>query len=304
MLFGGLKYSFRVEGTMPERALLRLRRGGISLYKAQKIEKNALLFQVKKKDIEKVFAIYPNLCYNRDSYSPYKVQKIGGVGFAKVVDFCQNRLGATLGALLFCALILFADGFVFGVELCGSQVYRREALLALAECGVSPFSRYPDGAEKEATAKLLALQGVEFGSVQKIGNRVRVEMRVSPLKIEIPKGESMLASCDGEILSITALRGTPLKKAGDTVAAGEPLVGNWLEGKDGERIFIEPIARAQISCRYRCLYAGLSEEEAFAKAYLELQIADRGEIVEKSLTQTEEGTLVELSYLLTERVNM
>ena len=53
-----------IEGLMPERALLRLRRAQIPIYNLKKIKKNQILFTVKRKDVEKVFAIYPNLCYN------------------------------------------------------------------------------------------------------------------------------------------------------------------------------------------------------------------------------------------------
>ena len=62
--FGELKETLLLEGLMPERALLRLRREGIAVYDAKKIEKNQILFRIKRKDSEKVFAIYPNVCYN------------------------------------------------------------------------------------------------------------------------------------------------------------------------------------------------------------------------------------------------
>ena len=54
-----------LEGWMPERALLRLRRAQIPLYNVKKIAKNRILFRVKRKDVEKIFAIYPNICYNK-----------------------------------------------------------------------------------------------------------------------------------------------------------------------------------------------------------------------------------------------
>ena len=61
MLFGPPRDKILIEGLMPERALLRLRRVGIGVYNAKKIEKNQILFSVNKKDTEKVFAIYPTL---------------------------------------------------------------------------------------------------------------------------------------------------------------------------------------------------------------------------------------------------
>ena len=55
-----------IEGNSPERALSRLQKAGICLLKVKKIKKNQILAIVTKKDSEKVFAIYPNLCYNRE----------------------------------------------------------------------------------------------------------------------------------------------------------------------------------------------------------------------------------------------
>ena len=69
--FGELKEILLLEGLMPERALLRLRREGIAVYDAKKIEKNQILFRIKRKDSEKVFAIYPNVCYNNSVYIPF-----------------------------------------------------------------------------------------------------------------------------------------------------------------------------------------------------------------------------------------
>ena len=98
-----------IEGIMPERALLKLRRAGIDLYDVKKPQKNRLDFTVAQKDMQKVFAIYPDVCYNIDGQSPYAVRRLGGVGVAKPLDFIRKRVGFVLGALLYCTLSLFAD---------------------------------------------------------------------------------------------------------------------------------------------------------------------------------------------------
>ena len=54
-----------LEGNMPERALLRLRREKIALYHVRKTAKDRLLFSVNREDAEKIFAIYPKVCYNK-----------------------------------------------------------------------------------------------------------------------------------------------------------------------------------------------------------------------------------------------
>ena len=49
------KDRFLIEGVMPERALLRLKRAGISVFNVKKPQKNQILFSISKKDSEKVF---------------------------------------------------------------------------------------------------------------------------------------------------------------------------------------------------------------------------------------------------------
>ena len=77
MLFGNFRQRLLIEGIMPERALLRLRREKIAVYNVKKRGKTQILLSVKRKDTQKVFAIYPNVCYNDNAYSPYSVKKLG-----------------------------------------------------------------------------------------------------------------------------------------------------------------------------------------------------------------------------------
>ena len=154
-----------ITGLMPERSLMRLRRAGIELYDVKKVRKNALRFSVTKKDGEKVFAIYPKSGEKENGYAPYTVRflKRGGVG--KLVDFCKDRIGFVLGAMLFCVGVLFADGLVFGVEFSASKTYAREAVQTLEEFGIKRFAKYKAGNEDLICSRLLALDGVEFSVV-------------------------------------------------------------------------------------------------------------------------------------------
>ena len=300
MLYERLK----IEGFLPERGLLRLKRSGISLYQAKKTEKNTILFLVKRKDAEKVFAIYPNVCYNKDSNQNYCVRRLGGVGLARILDFLKNRMGMLLGGLAFCAVTLAADGLVLGVELTGSKVYAREVYKALAENGVKQYGFYPDGKADMVTARLLSLSGVEFCSVQKIGHSVCVEMRLSPFAQERKRESGLMAQSTGKIQSIAVLQGTALKKVGAEVQAGEPLVGGWFENADGKRVEVTPIARVQLLCEYEGNYAVEDGEKAFCEAYLALGLEENVRFLEKEVTPTEQGYAVRLVYTLTQTVNL
>ena len=293
----------RIEGLMPERALLRLRRAGIPLYHIQKTRKDRICLQVERRDVAKVFALYPKSFDGQTR--PYTVTKLGGVGFAKAVDFCKNRMGFVLGGLLFCIITLAADSFVFGVEFVGSQEYKREAMQALEESGITLFSPYREGKEDLVTAKLLSLDFVEFCSVQKVGNRVRVEIRTSPFAVNTLAQGAMKAKHEGELVALTVLKGTAAKKIGDTVKVGETLVENVLTTQDGGQVRVEAVARARISCVYERMHEDAeTAEQAFAKAYLSLALGEKDELTSKTVTPTEKGFHVKITYLVTESINL
>ena len=84
------KEEFVLEGQMPERALLRLRRAHISLFCIKKIEKNQILFRVNRKDSEKVFAIFRSVCYNSSVCSAYTIKSHGVVGVGKYVEWLKE----------------------------------------------------------------------------------------------------------------------------------------------------------------------------------------------------------------------
>ena len=133
----------QIEGLMPERALLRLKRAGIPLYNVCKVDKTHLRLHVSRKDLPKIFAIYP------PEKGAYTLTKLGGVGPARFVDFCRNRVGLVLGGLAFCILTLAADTFVFGIEFVGTDVYAREVAIALEESGIRLFAPYKSGKDRE-----------------------------------------------------------------------------------------------------------------------------------------------------------
>ena len=304
MLFPNAKERFQIEGLMPERALLRLKRAGIGIYNAKKVEKNKILLSVKRKDSEKVFAIYPNVCYNIDAYTPYRVTKIGAEGVGKLLEMAKNRVGILLGVLLFCGMTLYADRYVFSVEFTGSKVYAREAYAVLEEAGIKPFAPYKQENVDLVCARLLALDGMEFCSVKKYGHRVQVELRLDEKeKREVQKG-AFQSKYTGEIIALTVLRGTALKQVGDFVQAGEWIAGDWFSVEQGEQVRVEIIARARIACTYESAIEAETAEEAFATAYFALGLETADVITEKSVGKAENGKfLVKLAYEITQTIN-
>ena len=84
----GYKMRLQLVGIMPQRALLRLRRAGIALFLVTRTDEKTLRFCVWKKDVERVFAIYPKIASQIGEYSPYTVTELGAVGFGRLSKRC------------------------------------------------------------------------------------------------------------------------------------------------------------------------------------------------------------------------
>ena len=292
-----------IEGLLPERALLRLRRAGIDVYNLQKTQKNRIVFLIKKKDIEKLFAIYPNVCYNGNVHSAYTAQRLGAVGAMKYVEKARKRVGLLLGGLLCFALTAASEPLVFSVECAGSAVYEREVRAALDEADFGVFKPYKTGKEDEICAKILALDGVEYCSVKKTGHRLIVEVQTSPFPALVTQKGKMAAAHSGTIRSMTVLRGTALKKVGESVQAGDILVEDSFDDGIGGQVRVEIIARVRIACVWEREMEAQSAEEAFAQGYLELGLSERDEIKKTEITQTETGYFVRIEYEAVETLN-
>ena len=291
-----------LEGWMPERALLRLRRADIPLFHVKKIAKNRILFSVNKKDVEKVFAIYPKMCYNT-AVTAYKAQALGAEGVGKYLQASKKRVGLLLGGLLCVGIVAASSPLVLAVEVVGGECYTREALQALDEVGIRRFAPYSKGQEDLVCAKILALDGVEYCSLKKTGNRLAVEIRLSPFPSVKTETGNMQAKHEGEVLAITVLRGSPLKKIGDTVRIGETLVEDCFTTEQGGQVRVEIIARVCIACVWECEVEAESEEEAFAKAYLAVGLTDNDALQSVTVENNEKTYRVRLEYQAVETMN-
>ncbi len=307
-------YKTRIKlcGLMPERALLRLRRGEIPLFDIRKSDKSTLLFSVWKKDAEKVFAIYPKVCYNSGEedessslplYTPYTVEELGAVGIGRTFESIKKRVGICIGVLLFAFITLQANDYIFGVQWTANTAYARETYQALEENGIFLWKKYDSKNADLVCAKLLSIDGVEFCSLKKRGHTLLVEIRTSTFgRKTFEKGE-MIAKHTGEIVAMTALKGTPNKKIGEKVQAGETLVRDWFCIENGEQIPVEIIARVRIACTYEGIFPAEDKESAFAQAYLSAGLTGNERVDGYSVLQVEQGYQVTLQYTVDEVMN-
>lgn len=252
----------------------KLAGAGIEVLSAQKIQKNAIVLQVRRKDLKKVFAILRGSCYN--------VKRVRARGGAKVLLWCKKSAGVLAGIALFCAIVLFCESRVLKIEIAGSGAYyRTEITEILARNGVKPFSAPPKDVAA-ITAEILSLPRVGFCSVGKRGGVVTVTVEVSDESAPL-QSLPLLSPADGVVEELVVVRGTPLVKEGDEVSAGETLVSNRVGGESGEREIVV-IARVRVRAPFSAEYPLESEEAARLQAAL-----DYGEIVQIHTEKTENG---------------
>ena len=263
--FSGGMEAWIVEGVMPERVINRLQKAGITLFRAKKIKKMQILFHISKKDIEKAFAIYPNMCYNNIRGSVYTFTRVGALPMRTRIIRTHKILGILLGVVAWFLLVFLSSFFVFRIEVVGSTVYDREVRALLREHGISVFSVYPENKEEMISSKLLSFPEVEFCSVQKRGNTVRVEIRQSAWPITCNEQGDLISPLSGILQDAVILSGTLLKKAGEEVAVGEPVVGGYFI-HDDKRTDIRVVAKLRLLCVESVV--AKTEELAYAKALL------------------------------------
>ena len=284
---------------MPQRALLKIKRNQIPVYDLQKKDETRLECSVENAYLSKLFTIYPPT-----ASGAFTVTDLGARGIGKRLSAISKRLGLLLGVTLFCIGTVFAQQFVFSVEFVGTEVYRREALSALEENGFKPFTVYQTGKEDLVCARLLSIPDVEFCSVQKVGTRLRVEMRLHTLPPPKLQTGDMFSKRTGTVLSITALKGTLAKGVGDKIERGETLVHSWYFVEGRGQVSVEVIARASIACVYEQEITATDEAEAFAKAYLQLDLKDGDKLTGKRIEKTKNGFFVRIEYTAIESMNL
>ena len=288
-----------LEGNMPERALLRIRREKIALFHVQKTASNRICFQVQRQDLAKVLSLYPSSGENA-----YRVRHLGTVGIGKYLRAAQKRVGLVLGGVVGLVLVILSQSLVLSVDFVGSSCYKREALQALSEVGIRQFAPYTKGQEDLVCAKLLALSDVEFCSLKKTGNRLAVEIRLSPFPTMKTEQGKMQAKHEGVVQAITVLRGTATKKVGDSVRKGETLVEDTFTTEQGGQVRVEIIARVCIACVWEGEIEAETEEEAFAKAYLVLGLTDLDTLQQIMIENNGKTYRVQVTYQAIETINL
>ena len=168
-----------------------------------------------------------------------RLQKKQGLYF--VLRPLLQRAGLWAGFALFVPLLLWAQGFVWAADysaLTPGQAARAAAVLR--ENGLQPGSAVTE--EKLTAGEYALLRSGEFSwaSLNFARGRLEVEAAAAAPKPDIAAGtlHGIRAKCGGVVVSTNLVSGTMLAVPGQTVEAGQGLIGTARSERDGTLIFV------------------------------------------------------------------
>ena len=225
----GVKRTFLIKGLNLDGLLNVARRKGIALYSVKKLGGKRMIVTVNLSESQKFFAIAKNLCYN--------ITKVRDGGLFFPVYSLIKNFGLLLGGIVFVLFSVFINDVVFCFDFYGSgKMYAKDALSYMNSVGVKEFTRFSSlDLNTLADGILKNSDRFSFVSCQKQGNRMKVNLVLSPKPVGVldGKAESLISDVDGVIESIKVYRGTARVKVGDTVQKGSLIVdGNVLVGEN------------------------------------------------------------------------
>ena len=168
-----------------------------------------------------------------------RLQKKQGLYF--VLRPLLRRVGLWVGFALFVPLLLWAQGFIWAADystLTPGQAARAAAVLR--ENGLQPGSAVTE--EKLTAGEYALLRSGEFSwaSLNFARGRLEVEAAATAPKPDIAAGtlHGIRAKRGGVVVSTNLVSGTMLAKPGQTVEAGQGLIGTARSERDGTLIFV------------------------------------------------------------------
>ncbi len=151
------------------------------------------------------------------------------VGLPFIIYKYRRRHGLAFGSALGLILILISTLHVWKIDVTGNaDIPDKIILTALADAGVDIGtyipSIYPNSVR---TALILGLPDLSSASVNIKGNHITVEVierKRPPVIADYSGFYNVVATRDGQIVSVEAYSGKPMVKAGDVVVKGQVLI--------------------------------------------------------------------------------
>lgn len=157
-------------------------------------------------------------------------------GLYGVILSYRHCIGAAIGCVFALFFYIFLGSLVWDVRIEGnSQVNDTKIVAALEEVGFGVGSIFPFvDIGKTETELLTLVDEISWVSINRKGTVAYVVVKERAYTDTQDKGEEngycdIVAKSDGVIYSITVKSGTPLVKVGDTVKAGQVLIGGYID---------------------------------------------------------------------------
>ncbi len=238
--FGGVKVTYEITGLNQDRLLLELKKRDFTLYEVKKLSNRVMLISVNLRESENFFAITKNLCYN--------IKKKGLLGKGLPVYKLAKNFGLVLGALVFLALSIISNDYIFELSFSGSgSVCAKQVTEYLESRGVVKYARFSSLSLERLEDEILAdTPSLTFVSARKNGNTLELYLTLKTSKVELISGNALeiCATEDGVVEQIKIYRGTALVSVGERVSAGQALVEGFVTIKEQR---VETGALAQIT---------------------------------------------------------
>ena len=164
---------------------------------------------------------------------PLTVERAVGVPF--IVYKYRHRLGLVLGSFIGLIIIVMSSFVVWEIEVTGNtNVETARILQALDEHALRVGTFIPTFNVRKAELDfILSFDEISSISINIKGNYAYVDVieRRTPPPFDDTSGiYDVVASEDGVITSVEAIRGSPMFKAGDVVLKGETLISAFSTG--------------------------------------------------------------------------
>lgn len=283
-----------------ETALKKLTKAEIPVYKLKK--KGARLrFSTNSEYTKKVFAIFAHPCYNVVVKKDSPKNRLKG--------FFGRRFGLVAGAALFVAAAIISGNSVLKIKVTGSGSYLSPQVLSIAyECGAKEYSLCKGLDKPLLQAKVLALPGVNFCSVQRQGAYLVIDVQAENENFATTEYKPLVSSVSGVVEEVVAICGTPEKAAGDNVMAGDTLIGAYALDEEGQSSKCLAVGFARIASTVTLTVFFDCESEDNARNALSSASLYSDEIVKRSykVKPCDGGVNYEVTftYIKTESINI
>ena len=286
---------FQVTATL-ETALKKLSKADIAVYKLKK-RSSRVQFGVRQEYMEKVFAIFSHPCYNT-----VIVKKSGS---ERLKIFLKRRFGLIIGGALFVATAIISGNTVLKIKVVGSGKYLSPQIISIANsCGAREWSFCRNLDAPLMQSKIMALPDVNFCSVRRDGAYLLIDVRTEEEHTSRADDKPLVSPVAGEVYRVTAICGTPAVTVGQSVSAGDVLIGAYELNAEGERIPCLAVGFAEIKAKAALSLVFSEESDENANAALKAAALYSDEVLEKSYTVSpcEGGVKYEVSFTYLKRV--